>query len=186
MGVLIAAILALTSPAVPAQQLLAANIARAYWDEAAESRAVFAGPAQLPANVAIAPAFESIVAEMLRRSPSFRAQCSRIARAGHVRVVVRRSLMAPRQSAVTRLTRQQGGRLDAEVELSPFGEDALLIAHEFEHIIEQLDDVNLAALANRRGTGVRTDPASGHFETERAIDMGQRVAREVTRAVARR
>jgi hypothetical protein len=185
MGVLVAAILALTSPAAPAQQLLA-NVARAYWDDAAESRAVFAGPARMPANVAFAPAFELVVAEMLRQSPSFRAQCSRIAQASHVRVVVRRSLMAPRQSAVTHLTRQQGGRLEADVELGPFGEDALLIAHEFEHIIEQLDDVNLAALANRRGTGVRTDPGSGHFETERAIDMGRRVAREVSRAVARR
>jgi hypothetical protein len=186
MCALIAAILAVTSTTVPAQQLLAANIARVYWDDAAESRAVFTGPAQLPANVAIEPAFEPIVAEMLRRSPTFRAQCSRIALATHLQVVVRRSIMAPRQAALTRLTRPGGGRLEADVELNPFGEDPLLIAHEFEHIIEQLDDVDLAALANRRGTGVRTDPESGHFETERAIDVGRRVAREVSRDVARR
>src|SRR5262245_12469694 len=186
MHLLIGAILLLTSPATPAQQLLAANVARAYGDEPADGREVFAGPAQLPANVAIAPAFAFIVVEMLRRSPTFRAQCSRIAVVPHVQVVVRQSLQAPRQSAVTRFTRRNDGRLEADVEINPFGDDALLIAHEFEHIIEQLDDVNLQALANRRGTGVRTDPESGHFETERATDAGRRVAREVSRAVARR
>ena len=184
---LIGVILLLTSPAAPAQQIFASNVARVYVDEAADLRSMSerssAGP---PSNVPIPRAFPDDVDAMLRSSPTFRAQCARIANATHLRVVLQLSAGVPSQTAVTRITRQPEGRLEAEVEIGPLGDPMLLIAHEFEHSIEQLDDVDLTALAERQGSGVRSDPKTGHFETERAIAIGRRVAREVSGAVVRR
>ena len=51
-----------------------------------------------------------------------------------------------------------------------------LIAHEFEHVLEQLDCVDLRALAH---TGDSRQLADGAFETARAIIAGQQVAGEV-------
>jgi hypothetical protein len=186
MAALMGAILLLTLPAGPALQRFASNVVHPYGDAESESRAVFATPVGLPSNVTMPAAFDDLVDTMLRLSPTFRAQCSRIGRAEQLHVVVRKSLLAPPQSAVTRLVRQDDGRLDAEVDVGPLGDAILLIAHEFEHIIEQLDGVDLASMAVRAGTGVRSDPRTGQFETERAIAVGQRVARETSRAVARR
>ena len=57
-----------------------------------------------------------------------------------------------------------------------------LIAHEFEHIIEQLDGVDLAARAALPNTGVT---AFGHaadmFETTRAQRTGLKVVSELRR-----
>ena len=50
------------------------------------------------------------------------------------------------------------------------------LAHEFEHLIEQLDGVDLRALA-KEGEARRLP--DGAFETERAIAAGQQVAGEV-------
>lgn len=186
MSILIGAILLLTVPATPAQQRLASSVVHRYGDEDSESRAVFTAPVSLPPNVAMPAAYDDLIDAMLRSSPTFRGQCTRIGRAGYLRIVVQRSLSAPPQSAVTRVVRQSDGRLEAHVEVGLFGDVVTLIAHEFEHVIEQLDGVNLAAMAGRSGTGVHTDPGSGQFETERAIAIGQRVAHEVSNAVARR
>jgi hypothetical protein len=60
----------------------------------------------------------------------------------------------------------------------------LLIAHEFEHILEQLDEVDLPSMAARPATGVHTVPGSDHFETDRAIAAGRAVRAEVKRGRA--
>ena len=120
------------------------------------------------------------VAAMLRTSPTFRHQCARIGRTSALRVVVTQPLVGagPAGGALTRITRAAGGIL-AEVELRHSGDAVTLLAHEFEHILEQLDGVDLIALAARSGTGVRLLPHASGFETERAIAMGRQVASEV-------
>jgi len=170
--------------AEPGQQLLALNAARPFLEE--ESAAAD-GPATLPPNVAIAEVFRPAVASMLRSSPTFRRQCSRIARSSELHVVIERALPSngPADSALTRMTRGAGGRLDAEVQIGSLDETITLIAHEFEHILEQLDEVDLSAMAARSGTGVRADYRFGHFETDRAVAAGKRVADEVARAGTR-
>jgi hypothetical protein len=51
------------------------------------------------------------------------------------------------------------------------------IAHEFEHLLEFAEGLNLSFESERKGSGVwRT--VNG-FETQRAIDAGRQVAREV-------
>src|SRR3954447_2012881 len=149
MTILLGVILLMTVPALPAQQRLVSTVAQVYGDEDSENSAVFSTPVGLPPNVTMAIGYDDLVDAMLRSSPTFRAQCSRIARASHLHVTIRRSVFAAPQSAVTHMTRHDDGRIDADVEVGLFGDVVLLIAHEFEHILEQLDGVNLAAMATR-------------------------------------
>jgi hypothetical protein len=52
-----------------------------------------------------------------------------------------------------------------------------LLAHELEHIIEQLDGIDLAAKAAVARSGVR-ECVDGSFETSRAVRVGTLVALE--------
>jgi hypothetical protein len=57
---------------------------------------------------------------------------------------------------------------------------AELIAHELEHVIEQLDGVDLAAKADTDSSSVkRGDTPEPAYETVRATRMGLAVAAEV-------
>jgi hypothetical protein len=158
----------------PAQPLLA----RAYIEDDRLSIPSF--PA-LPANVVIAATYRDIVESMLLASATFRRQCSRIARADHLHVVIERSLVPGKtgEDALTRITRRPSGDLDANVTVGYLGDPVELIPHEFEHLLEQLDGVDLASMAARPATGVHAISPSGHFETDRAIAAGRKVAREV-------
>jgi hypothetical protein len=179
LSVLLAAIIL----AGPAQQLISFNSVFTYIEDAPA-----ADPPVEPPNVFLPEGVRDTVAAMLRASPTFRRQCARIARASVLRVVVTRSLVPgwPATGALTRITRAPGGRVVAEVELGFSGDHVTLLAHEFEHILEQLDEVDLAAMAARSGTGVRQLPHAQGFETERAIAAGRQVAGEVLRSGGRR
>jgi hypothetical protein len=137
---------------------------------------------QSPANIAIAPIYHVTVAAMLQYSPTFRRQYSRIARTLDLRVEIRPSLLGgrPADGALTRIVRR-AAQIEASVQLGTAGDPVLLIAHEFEHILEQLDGVDLPSMALRHATGVRQVPGSGHFETDRAIAAGRQVSAEVQR-----
>lgn len=145
-------------------------------------------PTGVPPNVVIPAVYRHVVADMFRYSPTFRRQCSRLARASDLRIDLTPSLQSglPAGEALTRIVRRPGGMMEAGVQIGPIGDPALLIAHEFEHILEQLDGVDLPSMATRTATGVRLVRGSGHFETERAIAAGKRVAEEVNRGRTRR
>ena len=124
---------------------------------------------------------------MAAESPTFRRQLIRIAAEPrltvHVEVLPERSI--PGARAVTRLVRRDG-MLTARIEVSALDDVVELIAHEIEHVIEQIDGVDLATYAGLPGTGVHTVGAGGiAFETVRASRIGENVAREV-RASRRR
>jgi hypothetical protein len=171
--VLVAAIIL----AGPAQQLISVNSVFPYTED------VPAAPLAAPENVVIPEDVRGTVAAMLRASPTFRRQCARLGRTPFLRVVVTRSLLSgsPGAGALTRITRTADGRVVALVELGHSGDQVTLLAHEFEHILEQLDEVDLAAMAARSGTGVRLCTHARGFETERAIAIGRQVAAEVLR-----
>ena len=68
----------------------------------------------------------------------------------------------------------------AEVAFRRLDNAVEIVAHEFEHIIEQLDNIDLAAKARRARSGVHTlDLGRSIFETRRALKVGRRVAGEV-------
>jgi hypothetical protein len=115
---------------------------------------------------------------MLQRSPMFRRQCLRLAAAPHLAVVVR--IMHPLTGgprARTQIRRADRNRLIASMEISPVGDFTELLAHELEHVIEQLDGIDLAGKAAVARSGVRCC-SDGAFETSRAVRIGTVVALE--------
>jgi hypothetical protein len=159
----------------------ASSVARPYVEDDRISTSTRPAP---PANVVIAAAYRETVESMLHWSGTFRRQCSRIARAPDLHVVIEQSLLSGQtgDDARTRITRHADGGLDATVEIGATGDPVRLIAHEFEHILEQLDGVDLRSMAARPATGVREIGISGQFETDRAIAAGRQVATEFHRS----
>ena len=77
--------------------------------------------------------------------------------------------------AVTVLARYESGYLRAEVTLV-FAENYIeLVAHEFEHVLEQVDGIDLRA---RAALGQARHLPDGAYETPRATLAGQQVWRE--------
>jgi hypothetical protein len=142
-------------------------------------------PRQLPSppNLVVSPMFRPLVESMLRDSPTFRRQCVRIAAepALTVHLSIGSAPVGSDVRAVTRMTRNAYGRLTAVINIG-FRENAQeLIAHEFEHVIEQLDGIDLAARAALNHTGVRSIGHVGNkFETTRAQYTGLKVLAELS------
>lgn len=136
----------------------------------------------LPANLIISPIYRPLLEDMLRQSATFRRQCVRIA--GEPRVTVELKIATPPWRsdirAKTQITRKPAGLLRAEIEIYPLNDNVELIAHEIEHVIEQLDEVDLASHARLPDTGVHSlTPHSHVYETARAVKVGLRVTEEV-------
>ncbi len=112
-------------------------------------------------------------------SATFRAQCRRIAEAPSLRVVIRidPALVERSYRARTLIARTPSGEIFARVDVSLRLNPVEWIAHEFEHLIEQLDGLGLPALAaGHKGVWLSTDKM---FETMRAIDAGRAVVAEM-------
>ena len=84
--------------------------------------------------------------------------------------------------AMTRITQSAKAHRTAVVEIGAFRDAEELIAHEFEHIIEHLDGIDLAARAALPHTGVtEIGPGADVFETVRAKRAGLKVVSELRR-----
>ncbi len=141
-------------------------------------------PTQLafPPNLLVAPLYRPLIDSMLRESPTFRRQCLRIAAepALTVQLAIGRTPLASGMRAMTRFRRSDGGQISAVVDIGFHQNLEELIAHELEHVIEQLDGIDLAARAARPHTGVTTvGYRAGMFETVRARRMGLKVLSEL-------
>ena len=118
------------------------------------------------------------LAALIQSSSTVRTQCERMATARNLHVDVQ---LVPTLGTVrgeTVITRYKAGTIRARVRIA-FGQDYReLLAHEFEHIIEQLDRVDLRAEADQG----RAWLLDGHvFETRRASEAGRRVRYESVR-----
>jgi hypothetical protein len=136
----------------------------------------------LPPNLVVSALYRPLVEAMLRDSPTFRRQCVRIAAEPELTVHLSFSPPPRRWShrAMTRLTRNAQGHLTAVIAIGPFEDKQELIAHEFEHVIEQLDGVDLAARAAWPHTGVTPIGHRGAvYETTRAQRVGLKVVSEL-------
>lgn len=129
----------------------------------------------LPSNID-AGMLQPQLLQLLQRSPTFRQQCGRIAARRVLRVTVRIGTWIDREAqAQTVITRYDAGAIRAQVTLR-FSEDyLLLLAHEFEHILEQVEGVNLHGEA-ASGRAWRT--SGGAWETRRAASAGIRARQE--------
>ena len=132
----------------------------------------------LPPNLAAASVFQPYLERMVRMSPTFRSQCRRLAAAPSVKVQLRLEDPQRRPSfrARTVVERDQGVVVAAHVFLLPSPDAVELIAHEIEHVLEQLDGVDLQAQVGSGNVWKRED---GAFETRRATEAGLRVPREM-------
>lgn len=146
------------------------------------SRACDADGGRLPDAVQIERTLLTRIKVMLKSSPTFREQCLRVAatRLLYIRVRLNGSLVDYRFRARTRILRFQSGVIIAEVEIRTAWAPDEWIAHEFEHVLEQVDRVPLVELAARSNSVWRTSDEM--FETERAIRAGRTVVEEIRRA----
>lgn len=145
-------------------------------------------PAVVPRNLVVPRVYQPLLESMLERSPTFRRQCQRIANASLLIVTVEVAASpAPRASRAETHIVRQNGRLTATVVINQVAAMEELIAHEVEHIIEQLDGIDLASKAMLRHSGVETLDHNGVvFETVRARHVGLKVADEVRRPLQAR
>lgn len=137
-----------------------------------------------PANLLVPRIHRPVIESMLRKSATFRRQCLRIQNAPHLTVTLElASTHASRTArARTQIVRHSADRLLATIRLNQLEDVVELIAHEIEHVIEQLDGVDLAAKAALPNSGVHAlDNEGVVFETARARWTGLKVAEEVRR-----
>lgn len=135
-------------------------------------------PPQIPSNIQVPESFRPIMTNLLAKSPTLRRQCASIAAARHARVTVHLLPRAIPSRARARIRRYKAGLLRADVEIPAAGNHAELLAHELEHVAEQIEGVNLARMALLRSDQVRR-LNDGSFDTLRAHDAGRAAAREV-------
>ena len=131
-------------------------------------------------SIQLVPELRAEVDDLLRRSPTFRAQYQRIAETTSVVVGVTVDVRLCQTSYRARTTfrRYQSGLIVAAVAIGPGSHRGEWIAHEFEHILEQLDGRNLPQLANNRAKDVWYS-GSDVIETDRAIRAGRTVRDEL-------
>jgi hypothetical protein len=130
--------------------------------------------AAIPLNVEAGVLAPDVLA-LLRSSNTFRGQCQRIGRNPDVRLTIAVVGAVDSGRAETVIRRYRTGTIRAEVSVQ-FGENYdELLAHEFEHVIEQMDGVDLRA---ETADGRAWLLPSGAFETRRAFAAGVQVLRE--------
>jgi hypothetical protein len=150
--------------------------------EYVSAASAIADQADIPPNFEVGAVYRPLVMKMLSRSPTFRWQMLRIAAATHLTIQLQSALPSWHEGlrATTEFARTADGKLLATVDIVRSTNDVELIAHELEHVVEQLDGIDLAAKAGRRNSGVYLTGDRGDvFETTRAKRVGLQVAREV-------
>jgi hypothetical protein len=132
-------------------------------------------------NISVDDVLEPLVSTLLAKSPTFRRQWAMISASRLVRVTVRArpGLEAFGSTrAKTQVSRYAHGAIRATIEVPGATDLTELLPHELEHVIEQLDGLDLRALARRHEGGV-AEVGRGVFETARARAAGLQVYREV-------
>jgi hypothetical protein len=131
--------------------------------------------ADLPVNVRMNAELRRVVLGLLARSPTLQQQCATIAGARHVNVVVQypnRTLPSTCNAKAT-ISFSAAGLVHVVIEIPVTTRYAELLAHEFEHVVEAIEGIDLEARAKIRGSGV-TKIGDRVFETARARRAGHR------------
>jgi hypothetical protein len=155
-----------------------------------ESTIASASLDQVPVNLVAANLYAPVIEQLLRDSPTFRRQCARIAATPELLVTIEVDPPQPlqRPAALTTVARYEAGRIRAQVRIPPSPRTAELISHELEHVLEQLDGVDLRAKSRLKATGVYGCDCGANavvYETARAISAGRRAVRELERNARR-
>lgn len=133
-----------------------------------------------PNRIVAQPPLLQEVERAWKMSASFRRQCGALAEKRAV-ADLRPGASTSGSLALNRITIADEGVVVGRVTV-PLGDNTIeLIAHELEHILERAEGVDLVLESRRSNSGVWK--ALDGFETQRAIDMGRQVAREVRESV---
>jgi TolB protein len=138
--------------------------------------------AALPSNLTASAVFQAALESMWQSSPTFRRQCRRLSAAPRLRVNLLLEELARRPSSYSAraaMKRQKGVLVSVDIHLTRLDDPVELIAHEIEHVVEQLDEIDLEVHVSGGNVWKRED---GAFETRRAIEVGRRVAHEMSLA----
>jgi hypothetical protein len=131
-------------------------------------------------TILLDPELQPAVEAMLQQSPTFRQQYERIASAPKLIITARVDIKVVHRSfrARSHIRRYDSGLIVVTMEIAPDAVNPEWIAHEFEHILEQLDGVNVAAQALQRRSG--SWYSTGEMvETSRAMKAGRVVRDEM-------
>jgi hypothetical protein len=133
-----------------------------------------------PPNIFLPREMIPFVRLILKRSSTFRQQLEQINRARHIRIRV--SYISPPPPcgcrALSQIKKYDHGFRDVRVYVfAPGILDPEIIAHEFEHALEQAEGLDLSVLAKTKGSGVYLR-ANDSFETRRAQRAGRQVDAE--------
>jgi hypothetical protein len=141
------------------------------------SAAVKQSTAFLPENLYAHKDLRPLLEKMLMRSPTFRRQCERIGRTPglfvNLKVTVKPGTIMPYR-ALTEVGHAADGATIATVRIFNQSDMVELIAHEFEHILEQIEGLDLQSSAVQKQLAAY-QTADGFYETQRAIRAGRRV-----------
>ena len=165
---------ALESALVVALLLVVPRVSRAGAETPVHSELV------LPGTMLIDPELHRSVEAMLKQSPTFRQQYERIAATPKLIVSARIDIKVTHKTFRARscIRRYDSGLIVVSMEIAPDAVRPEWIAHEFEHILEQLDGIDVAALALRRRPGIWF--SSGEMvETVRPTKAGHLVRDEM-------
>ena len=97
--------------------------------------------------------------------------------ADNLRVTVRIDTSIPSRCRAFTIVRRRGYDIRVDVHLPPSSSLTELVAHEFEHVLEQIEGLDLRRLARVKGSGVHEVEGLA-FETDRAQAAGRVVAAE--------
>jgi len=131
---------------------------------------------ELPGNI-YANALQPVVLQLAQQSETFHQQCLRLAGMPRVRIQLfltkEIGSFARARATISHFTT---GAIRAEVTFSFSQDFSELVPHEFEHILEQAEGVDLRAEA-RCSRAWRLE--DGAYETRRAVSAGLRARQEV-------
>ena len=183
-GAVLIACFLLPPASVTLEAAAAQDASSAHGDSAATAAASSPAGAErvVPLNIQVSPVLARVFEEILAASPTFADQCERIGAATYVHVRVMPVMAAStttRGTARTTMRRFSSRALLASVTIPvplTTNEYAEFFGHEFEHIIEQIDRVDLEALTRARAGASRLP--DGAYETTRARKMGLTIADE--------
>ena len=136
---------------------------------------------KIPSGMQMPPGFDQVLRRIYHRSPTFRTQYDRIASHPDLTVRIFLNIRLPSYCrAFTRVDRR-GRTIRADMHLPPISDYSELLAHEFEHLLEQIEGVNLRQLARVRGSGIY-EVETELYESKRAQAAGRAVAAETREA----
>jgi hypothetical protein len=142
--------------------------------------------AMLAPDSDIPPVYRPLLGDMWRGSATFRRQWIRIADSRvRITIIFDPKCVVDGAHAQSEISRKRGLRV--RVSLRNTDRSAIEhLAHELEHVLEQLDDVDLPEAVKNHVHGASALGEPALFETRRASVIGKLVAREVNASQDRR